>query len=51
MRNDMRIGIQLPSYSYPTGSDIATTFARLAREADEAGLHSLWVMDHFFQMA
>jgi F420-dependent oxidoreductase-like protein len=46
----MRIGIQLPSFSYPTSSDIATTFARLAREADEVGLHSLWVMDHFFQI-
>jgi len=50
MRNGMRIGIQLPSFSYPTGSDIATTFARIAREADEVGLHSLWVMDHFFQI-
>ena len=46
----MRIGIQLPSFSYPTGSDTAATFARIAREADEVGLHSLWVMDHFFQI-
>src|SRR5882757_2519027 len=43
----MRVGIQLPSFSYP---DIATTFAGVVREADLVGLHSLWVMDHFFQI-
>jgi F420-dependent oxidoreductase-like protein len=26
-------------------------FGQLAREADRSGLHSLWVMDHFFQIA
>ena len=47
----MRIGIQLPSFSYgcePAG--IGPIFGRLAREADQAGLDSLWVMDHFFQI-
>lgn len=48
----MRIGLQLPSFSYG-GDDaqIGPTFGRLAREADEAGLDSLWVMDHFFQIS
>lgn len=47
----MRIGIQLPSFSYgcePAG--IGPIFGRLVREADQAGLDSLWVMDHFFQI-
>ena len=47
----MRIGIQIPSFTYPGGQEqIAPTFARVAREADQAGLASLWVMDHFFQI-
>jgi F420-dependent oxidoreductase-like protein len=48
----MRIGIQFPSFSYGgEAADIGPTFGRLAREADQAGLDSLWVMDHFFQIA
>ncbi|MUN40190.1 LLM class F420-dependent oxidoreductase [Actinomadura litoris] len=47
----MRIGIQVPSFTYPGGPEqIGPTFGRIAREADEAGLHSFWVMDHFFQI-
>jgi F420-dependent oxidoreductase-like protein len=47
----MRIGIQLPSFSFGgETADIGPTFGRLAREADQAGLDSLWVMDHFFQI-
>ena len=47
----MRIGIQLPSFSYGgNAAEIGPTFGRLAREADQAGLDSLWVMDHFFQI-
>ena len=47
----MRIGIQLPSFSYGgDAADIGPMFGRLAREADQAGLDSLWVMDHFFQI-
>ena len=48
----MRIGIQFPSFSYGgDAADIGPTFGRLAREADQAGLDSLWVMDHFFQIS
>ncbi|MBT2209499.1 LLM class F420-dependent oxidoreductase [Actinomadura sp. NEAU-AAG7] len=47
----MRIGLQVPSFTYPGGPEqIGPTFGRIAREADEAGLHSFWVMDHFFQI-
>ncbi|MFI0368238.1 LLM class F420-dependent oxidoreductase [Actinomadura sp. 1N219] len=47
----MRIGLQIPSFTFPGGPDqIAPTFGGMAKEADQAGLHSLWVMDHFFQI-
>jgi F420-dependent oxidoreductase-like protein len=47
----VRIGIQIPSFTYPGGQErIAPTFARIARDADQGGLASLWVMDHFFQI-
>ncbi len=48
----MRIGLQVPSFTYPGGPDrIGPVFGRIARDADQAGLHSLWVMDHVFQIA
>ncbi|TKA08679.1 LLM class F420-dependent oxidoreductase [Actinacidiphila oryziradicis] len=47
----MRIGLQVPSFSYPDGPQaIGPVFGQIARDADQAGLHSLWVMDHFFQI-
>jgi F420-dependent oxidoreductase-like protein len=47
----MRIGLQVPSFTFPGGPEqIGRTFARIAKEADQGGLHSLWVMDHFFQI-
>ncbi|MEU8117206.1 LLM class F420-dependent oxidoreductase [Spirillospora sp. NPDC049024] len=47
----MRIGLQVPSFTFPGGPEqIGPTFGRIAREADQGGLHSLWVMDHFFQI-
>jgi F420-dependent oxidoreductase-like protein len=48
----MRIGVQLPRFGdHPDPTTIGPTFGRLATEADQAGLDSLWVMDHFFQIA
>ncbi|TDC82964.1 LLM class F420-dependent oxidoreductase [Actinomadura sp. 7K507] len=48
----MRVGLQVPSFTFPGGPEqIGPAFGRVAREADQAGLHSLWVMDHFFQIA
>jgi F420-dependent oxidoreductase-like protein len=47
----MRVGLQLPRFTYPGGAErIGPAFAQIAREADQAGLDSLWVMDHFFQI-
>ncbi|MQY02673.1 LLM class F420-dependent oxidoreductase [Actinomadura macrotermitis] len=47
----MRIGLQIPSFTFGGPDRIGPEFGRIAREADQAGLHSLWVMDHFFQIA
>ena len=47
----MRIGLQVPSYSWPQGTPgIGPKLAEIGRTADEAGFASLWVMDHFFQI-
>jgi len=48
----MRIGLQIPSFTYPGGpSAIAGTFGNIARAADDTGFYSVWVMDHFFQIS
>jgi len=47
----MKIGLQIPSFTWPGGAaQIASKLAQIARVADDAGFHSLWVMDHFFQI-
>lgn len=47
----MRIGLQIPNYTWPTGRDsLGDTFGQIAERAERAGLYSLWVMDHFFQL-
>ncbi|MFD0803097.1 LLM class F420-dependent oxidoreductase [Streptomonospora algeriensis] len=47
----MRIGIQIPRFtSAGSPEHIGPAFARTAREADQAGLASLWVMDHLWQI-
>lgn len=47
----MRIGLQLPSFSYPGGTpELGPRLAGIARAAEAAGLDSLWVMDHLFQL-
>jgi F420-dependent oxidoreductase-like protein len=47
----MRIGLQIPSFTW-SGSpgSIRTKLADVARTAEDAGFHSVWVMDHFFQI-
>lgn len=47
----MLLGLQVPSFTWP-GSPVAIgpTFRRIARDAEGAGMASLWVMDHFFQI-
>ena len=47
----MRIGLQVPSFTWPSGENaIGETFAAIARRAEDQGFYSLWVMDHFFQI-
>ncbi len=47
----MRIGLQVPSFTWPGGTpEIGTRLADIGRTADDAGFYSLWVMDHFFQI-
>jgi F420-dependent oxidoreductase-like protein len=47
----MKLGIQIPSFTWPGGAErTASTLARIAQAAEEAGFSSLWVMDHFFQI-
>ena len=47
----MRLGLQIPSFTWPGGAHgIGATLARIGQAAEEAGFSSLWVMDHFFQI-
>jgi F420-dependent oxidoreductase-like protein len=47
----VKLGIQIPSFSWPGGNAaIGPTLARVARQADDIGVDSIWVMDHFFQI-
>jgi F420-dependent oxidoreductase-like protein len=48
----MKIGLQIPNFTWPGGPPrTAGTLADIARGAEQAGFYSLWVMDHFFQIA
>lgn len=47
----MRLGLQVSHFTWPDApASIGPTFGRIARDAETAGLSSLWVMDHFFQI-
>lgn len=47
----MRLGLQVSHFSWPgSPASIGPTFGRIARDAEAAGMASLWVMDHFFQI-
>src|SRR5438034_6051417 len=49
--NKMKLGLQIPYYTYPGGpARLGETFGRIVREAEAAGFYSVWVMDHFFQI-
>ncbi|HWF25826.1 MAG TPA: LLM class F420-dependent oxidoreductase [Solirubrobacteraceae bacterium] len=48
-----RFGLQIPSFTYP-GVDDRDLFDRIADiggAAEESGFDSVWVMDHFYQIA
>src|SRR5215469_8192897 len=47
----MRLGLQVPNFTWPNGQgNLGDTFGLIAERAERAGLYSLWVMDHFFQI-
>ena len=47
----MRIGLQIPSFTWPGGSaEIGPRLAEIVQTADQAGFSSIWLMDHFFQI-
>jgi F420-dependent oxidoreductase-like protein len=47
----MHIGLQIPSFKYPGGTAaIRPKLKEIVTTADEAGFHSLWVMDHYYQI-
>jgi F420-dependent oxidoreductase-like protein len=47
----MKVGLQICSFTWPGGPEaIGPTLARVAKDADDAGFDSIWVMDHFFQI-
>jgi F420-dependent oxidoreductase-like protein len=47
----MKVGLQLPWFSFPGWpASIAPTLVEIAQAAEAAGLHSLWVMDHLYQL-
>jgi F420-dependent oxidoreductase-like protein len=45
----MKLGIGISMFPWPA-EEIGPVVARIATVADEAGVDSLWVMDHFFQI-
>lgn len=47
----MRLGLQLPSFTYPGGTpELRAHLTEIAQAAEAAGFGSLWVMDHLFQL-
>jgi F420-dependent oxidoreductase-like protein len=47
----MKLGLQVPYFGWEgRPASIGPTFAAIARQAEEAGFYSLWVMDHFLQI-
>jgi F420-dependent oxidoreductase-like protein len=47
----IRLGLQIPNFSYGTGvAELFPSVIAQAREAEAAGYDSLFVMDHFYQL-
>ena len=47
----MKLGIAIADFSWPVpAGELGALICGLARQTDEAGFDSLWVMDHFFQI-
>ena len=47
----IKLGLQIPNFSYGTGvAEMFPTVVAQAREAEEAGFDSVFLMDHFYQL-
>ncbi|BBY15933.1 LLM class F420-dependent oxidoreductase [Mycolicibacterium litorale] len=47
----IRLGLQIPNFSYGTGvAELFPTVIAQAREAEAAGFDSVFLMDHFYQL-
>ena len=47
----MKIGLQIPRFYWPgSPGNLGSKLVEIARAADEGGFHSVWVMDHFYQV-
>lgn len=47
----LRFGLTISSFTWPgDATDMSATLGRVAREAEEAGFSSIWVMDHVIQI-
>lgn len=46
----MRIGLQIPNFTFPGSPALPGVLKDIAQAADDGGFYSLWVMDHFFQI-
>ena len=47
----MHIGLQIPSFKFPGGTAaIRPKLNEIVTIAEDAGFHSLWVMDHYYQI-
>lgn len=47
----MRIGLQIPNFTYPGSPSLPGALKDIVQAADTGGFYSVWVMDHFFQIA
>jgi F420-dependent oxidoreductase-like protein len=51
MASSLKIGLQIPSFTWPGGPErLGADLAAIATTADAAGFDSIGVMDHFFQI-
>jgi F420-dependent oxidoreductase-like protein len=47
----MKVGLQINRFDYPGGEEnIGSQLKTIVQAAEKAGIYSIWVMDHFFQL-
>jgi F420-dependent oxidoreductase-like protein len=47
----VKLGLQIPYFTWPGGPpELGSRLAEVVRTADDVGMSSIWVMDHFFQI-